>query len=86
MFQSALGHTGKLWSLGEDLEAAQHMDDRGEDDLMVSVVQTIKGMWTRARYAGNWDWALFIWVRGFVSRVPGDSYEQVLVHMSRGNR
>lgn len=53
LFQPSLGNAGKLWSLGEDLEAAQHMDDRGEDDLMVSVVQTIKGMWTRARYVGN---------------------------------
>ncbi|CAM9595931.1 unnamed protein product [Scytosiphon promiscuus] len=33
---------GKLWLLGEDLEGVEHMDDRGDESLQVSIVQTIK--------------------------------------------
>lgn len=39
------GRAAKLWSLGEDLEATEHMDDRAEDNLTVSVVKTIKGVY-----------------------------------------
>eukprot|EP00904_Undaria_pinnatifida_P012905 jgi/Undpi1/8745/HiC_scaffold_25.g11207.m1 len=35
---------GKLWLLGEDLEATEHMDDRGDEALQVSTVKTIKDM------------------------------------------
>ncbi|CAM9774599.1 unnamed protein product, partial [Hapterophycus canaliculatus] len=35
---------GKLWLLGEDLEGVEHMDDRGDESLQVSIVQTIKAM------------------------------------------
>lgn len=34
---------GKLWLLGEDLQAVEHMDDRGDESLQLSIVKTIKG-------------------------------------------
>ncbi|CAM9458372.1 unnamed protein product [Ectocarpus sp. 4 AP-2014] len=33
---------GKLWLLGEDLQAVEHMDDRGDESLQLSIVKTIK--------------------------------------------
>lgn len=35
--------SGKLWLLGEDLEGVEHMDDRGDESLHLSIVKTIKG-------------------------------------------
>lgn len=34
---------GKLWLLGEDLEGVEHMDDRGDESLHLSIVKSIKG-------------------------------------------
>eukprot|EP00903_Cladosiphon_okamuranus_P009978 g9464.t1 len=32
---------GKLWLLGEDLEGVEHMDDRGDESLHLSIVKSI---------------------------------------------
>ncbi|CAM9600903.1 unnamed protein product [Pylaiella littoralis] len=35
---------GKLWLLGEDLEGVEHMDERGDEALQLSIVKAIKAM------------------------------------------
>jgi len=42
-YSSAVPVAGKLWLLGEDLEGVEHMDDRGDESLQLSIVKAIKG-------------------------------------------